>query len=90
MKRIFLLLQVFAFGTVGAQEIHSSAEIFQIMEKSETLFTLNILGKKKVAPDRSENINTNYYYRKIEDSIIHTYEYSVNSQASEYAQQAEA
>ncbi len=91
MKSIFILLHVFALSTsyVKAQNIHSPAEIFQIMDKSETVFSLNPLNKKIQAPDRTENINTNFYYRKIEDSVIRTYEYTVNPQASKFAEQAE-
>lgn len=92
MKHLSIVLLIFILNLskIEAQSLHSPAEIFQIMEKSETVYSINPLGTKIESPDRSQNLNTNFYYRKIKDSTIYTYEYTVNPQAAQFAEQAEA
>ncbi|WP_010662285.1 tetratricopeptide repeat protein [Marinilabilia salmonicolor] len=91
MKNLLLtfILLLAGFLSLSAQEIHSPAEIFEIMEKSPITYELNELEDEILPPDRTDNLNFNSYYRVIEDGQIFTYRYQVDSIAQEYLKSAE-
>ena len=83
---VFFITKLF---TSYAQEIHTPAEIIQIMEKSEVMYSLESLEEEIAAPDRSENLNMNFYYRKMEGNTITTLKYDVSNAIEEMFEEAE-
>lgn len=91
MKKQLLTLGILiiAFLNGFGQEIYTPVEIFEIMEKSIISYELNILEKEIPPKDRSGNLNYNHYYRVIDEGVISTYDYEIDSNAISYLTQAE-
>lgn len=91
MKNLLLTFFLFPAGllSLSAQKIHSSAEIFEIMEKSPITYELNKLEDEILPPDRTENLNYNHFYRVVEDGQIFTFSYQVDSIVQEHLTKAE-
>jgi tetratricopeptide (TPR) repeat protein len=91
MRKIILTFGLFTFIcliTFG-QQIHTSAEIFKIMGKSPISYELAELETVIAAPDRTENLNYNHYYRVIENNQLITYKYEESEEVSIYLKKAE-
>lgn len=91
MKIRLLTIGILGLGflSVVGQEIHSTAEIFKIMEKSPVTYELNTLGKEISPKDRTENLNYNNYYRISDGNQISTYEYEIDSTVQTHLTKAE-
>jgi len=67
-KTIFCFAIIASFaGSLFGQKLHTPAEIFILMEKSSISYNLNALTKLDkpiLAPDRTEKLNYNDYYRQ--------------------------
>lgn len=91
MKK-FITGFLFSFSVImiiPAQDLHSAAEIFKIMEESEITYEFTNLHGEIEIPDRSENLNYHNAYRVIDENGIHTYEYSLEGEAAEHFKKAE-
>ncbi len=66
-----------------AQNIHTPAEIFKIIEESELTYELGILEEPIPVPDRSSRLNYNHYYRTTIDGKMVTYAYEVSDETKE-------
>lgn len=91
MKRSIALLTVLSFLTfsIHAQEIHSPAEIFKILEKSEVSYEMGILEETIPAPDRSSNVITNDYYQKKSEDGIEIKRYNIGKGTAKILADAE-
>lgn len=80
MKKIILsVLSITCLASIlFAQDIHTPAEIMKIMDKSKITYEIHVLDKKVDAPDRSNNLNYNIYYRKKVDKGLGFYEYELS------------
>lgn len=91
MKKLLLTLGLFCFGllTVLGQKLHTPAEIFKILEKSSLSYEMNELKKEILPLDRSNNLNNNNYYRKIDNGKILTYKYEIDGNTQKHINKAE-
>ena len=91
MKKTFLTFGLFAFifSISFGQEIHTPAEIYKIMEKSPISYELAALETEIIAPDRTDNLNYNHYYRVKRNDELITYNYEISEEASKYLKKAE-
>ena len=85
LTAVFVFIVVFLMG----QSLHSPSEIFQIMEKSPVSYELNLLDSIIPVPDRTENLNYNFYYRVIDENSISTFRYETSETANNYFSKAE-
>lgn len=85
---ITLGLILMYWSSIG-QEIHSPAEIFEILEKSPVTYELNALEGEISPPDRSSKLNYNHYYRLVDADGISTYPYQVKDEIKELLSNAE-
>ncbi len=92
MKKRLLIFGILGLGFINviAQEIHSPAEIFKIMEKSPVSYELNSLEKEILPKDRSDNLNYNHYYRVSDRGQISTFQYDMDSALQVCINKAEA
>jgi len=81
----FIMLIKFAFG----QNIHSPAEILQIMEKSPITYEIEIIEESIPPPDRSENLNYNNVYRIEDENGVRAKEYEISEEANKFLDKAE-
>lgn len=80
----FIILSIsFQFNCI-AQEIHSPAEILQILEKSSISYELHALEEEIIPQDRSTNLNFNNQYREIKDDLILSVEYKESKEVTNY------
>ncbi|MCW3787270.1 tetratricopeptide repeat protein [Plebeiibacterium sediminum] len=91
MRKRLMIFGILGIGFINviAQEIHSPAEIFKIMEKSELSYELNSLENEILPIDRSDNLNYNHYYRVSDKNQISTYQYDLDSSVQECVNEAE-
>jgi tetratricopeptide (TPR) repeat protein len=90
--RKFITCVVTAFGlgsSLLGQNIHSPAEILGIMEKSPVSYSLNTLTEEIKAPDRSENLNYNDFYRAKTEDGISTLQYHLSKEVESDFEKAE-
>lgn len=82
---LFIAIASISFG----QKLHSPAEIFVIIEKSEITYELGILENEIPIPDRSGNLNFNEFYRVINEDEIATSPYEISDETKGYLKEAE-
>lgn len=92
MKNTIVMLVLLVFGLVPlfGQDIHSPAEILEIMEKSPVSYELYPLEQAITPLDRSQNLNANIVYRVVDQGQLMTYTYKPDSLTKSYSEQAEA
>ena len=66
-----------------SQELHVPADIYKIMEKSDISYQLDLLKSEVQIPDRTEKLNYNNQYRKIENGTLLTYNYSLTEEINQ-------
>jgi len=76
-------------SSLWGQKIHSPAEIFSIMEKSPVSYSLGTLKEEILAPDRSENLNYNDFYREKDGDAIISKKYHLNEEVEADFEKAE-
>lgn len=81
MKKYILFILTFIPVILFAQEIHSTAEILQIMTDSKITYNIEALSNETPCPDRSSNINIHYSYRIETDSGINVFPIEINDLA---------
>jgi len=90
MKKFTVLFSLLIIGiNLFGQEIHSSAEILKIMEKSKMTYALEVVESDVLTPDRSKDLNYNFYYRVEKGGEISTLEYEPNEESKEPKKKAE-
>lgn len=77
MKKLLTTLTFFltVITITKSQDLHSAAEILEILEKSSISYELHRLEEKIEPEDRSKILNFNNIYRVEEEDKIMTYEY---------------
>ncbi len=89
-KSITCFVVVITFcSAIFGQNIHSPAEIFSIMEKSPVSYSLSTLKEEVLAPDRSENLNYNDFYRVKTEDGISTLQYHLSKELESDFESAE-
>ena len=84
---IFALLLIFSQGY--SQKIHSTDEIFKIMNDSKLGYQIETLKEPIAVTDYSGKLNSANCYRVAVDSGLNTYQYKLNDQASISLKKAE-
>ena len=92
MKKRFLISGLIVLTPLlcFAQQIHTPAGIFKIMQKSPVTYRMMTLDENIPVPDRSENLIDHNYYRTVEDGNLVTRTYIVIDSVKEYLTKAEA
>src|SRR5690554_3322466 len=75
---------------ISGQNLHTPAEIFEIMDKSSVVYELHPLETQIMPLDRTDNLNANDRYRVEDASQIWSHEYEIDSVTESYYKQAEA
>jgi len=91
MKKRLLTLGILGLGFLCAfgQKLHTPAEVIDIMQQSFVSYQLILLEDEILPPDRTNNLNYNHYYRKVEEGQIVTYRYEASSDLQSYLAEAE-
>lgn len=90
MKKINLLFAIiFSVSLLPAQSLHSPAEIIKIMEKSVVTYEINDLTDALKPIDQSENLNSMFVYKTIENGDIKLTSYVLPEAASKAYDEAE-
>lgn len=91
MKNLISTIAVLLVGYLSCfgQNLHTPAEILEIMEKSKLTYEIGILEAEIQPPDRSNNLNFNQYYRVKDKDGLTTYQYQIDSLAQTHLAKAE-
>ena len=74
-KAIFIILLILPLSRMMAQEIHSPAQILQIMSDSKISYRIDMLKEPIKSKDYAENLNYHNHYRVKTDSGLFTLSY---------------
>lgn len=86
---VFTVSMLACISFTHAQNLHTPAEIFKIIEESELTYELGILEEPIPVPDRSNRLNYNHYYRTNTDGKLATYSYELSDETKELLDLAE-
>jgi len=90
MKKCSLLIALVVIGIhLFSQQIHSPAEILQIMSDSKLSYEVNVIDKVIECPDYSKKLNYHDSYRVKSDSGLFTYAFKPNDMAKPLFDKAE-
>lgn len=90
MKKYKIVLIFCSFiTTVISQQIHSPAEILNILENSKITYEINTLEKQIECKDFSDKLNYHDCFRVSTESGLYTYKISVNERAKPLFEKAE-
>lgn len=91
MNRLTLifLLPILFCGVIKAQDLHTPAEIFELLDKSKISYSIEILKKPIFSPNRSNNILTNEVYRVEEEGRLAVKQYDGHPDTKDLIEQAE-
>ncbi len=90
MKKLILIILALSLQMSYAQEIHSPRQIFQILEKSDVVYKIEITDLPFPIPNRSNHLNRNDYYVTEEDGNISVLEYEIDDDAKIHIDLAES
>ena len=76
-KTVTIILILFVFNHVQSQEIHSAADILNIMSHSKIAYQVEDLKKSVNSADYSKKLNYNNTFRVVTDSVFSTASYNV-------------
>src|SRR5690606_37709761 len=75
MKYAYATFLILLSSFLYAQDLHTPAEILEIMDKSELTYNIGLSEDPFFSVNRDENLNYNYFYRVTTDTSLQTNKY---------------
>ncbi|MFH2096441.1 MAG: hypothetical protein ABIJ16_12095 [Bacteroidota bacterium] len=84
-----LFITMFCFSRFYGQEMHTPAQLLEIMDKSTISYELSPLDEAINTPDREHLLNFNNSYRVFNEGLLTTYYYDFSEEVTNVLQEAE-